>query len=268
MRFMKTVLMMSTLSLVAATAAQAYDGYYEAQQPREWTVQLGGGVMASPEYLGSDEMETDVVPFVRVEYQDVVTFSVPEGLNVKVLQAQGVNGGIWEGEVGVGYDFGREEDDSDNLTGLGDVDDAALLQAKLTHKHSAADVSVQFRQALGGHDGFDVTAAVERGVMLPQYHTVVKYGANIVYGSDDKMEAYHGITAAQAAASPRYNTVYTPDAGFQTTGVNIMASRKVTPEWSLTGIAAADVLLGDAADSPLTEEELQLSVGAFLSYTF
>ena len=66
------------------------------------------------------------------------------------------------------------------------------------------------------------------------------------------MQSYFGVDSSDASRSGLDE--YDADAGFKDVGVNAMLSYLITPRWDVTGIAAYRRLVGDAEDSPVTEE--------------
>ena len=66
------------------------------------------------------------------------------------------------------------------------------------------------------------------------------------------MDAYFGIDGRDAERSGLDE--YDADEGFKDVGANASLSYLITQHWDVTGIAAYRRLVGDAEDSPVTEE--------------
>lgn len=73
----------------------------------------------------------------------------------------------------------------------------------------------------------------------------------------DTMQAFFGVTAAQAAASGY--APYRPQAGVRDLRANVALPYQVMPRWSMTAAVSVDTLVGDARDSPLTRDASTVS---------
>ena len=80
------------------------------------------------------------------------------------------------------------------------------------------------------------------------------------------MEAYFGVNATQSARSglPEYKA----EAGLKRVDLSASATYILTDKWLLRGEAGVGVLTGDAADSPIVEQDVQPSVSLFVGYRF
>ena len=77
-------------------------------------------------------------------------------------------------------------------------------------------------------------------------------GVKTTWASSDYMSSYFAIDGSDARRSglDEYDT----DSGFKDVGANASLTYLITPSWEVTGIAAYRRLVGDAEDSPVTEE--------------
>ncbi len=232
----------------------------------DWDVTIGGGALFAPEYEGSDEYEVRALPFVDVGYKDRVRFNVIDGLRVSAVKTENLDLG-----VGLSADFGREDDDGDRLNGLGDIDPAieAHLFAKVSHQR--ADASITIAQDLGftddSHDG--VTIDLQAGYAVPVSEKLfVRPSVSTTWASDNYMQSYFGITNAQSISSRAGLARYNAEAGFKDVSGNVLGVYKLNENWSVNGIARVSQLVGDAADSPVTESDTQVMLGSFVTYTF
>ena len=243
-------------------AAKSFTGKQKAQNQGDWDVSLGAGAIVSPEYEGGEDYEVLPIPYIDVKYKDRVSFNPFSGLRFNALANENIKAG-----VGLGADFGRDEDDADRLRGLGDIDPTVegLLFAEYTMGKASAGVT--FAQDLGdGHEGYTIEA--EAGYMFPlmQYNTFIRPSISTTYAGDDYMQSFFGVDNAQSVRSGLNN--FDAEAGFKDVAVNLFASYKVTENWAVNGILQYKQLLGDAADSPIVEEEGQITGGTFVSYKF
>ena len=94
-------------------------------------------------------------------------------------------------------------------------------------------------------------------------------GIETTYASEDYMSEYFGINASDSARSGL--SKFSADAGFLDVGINASLTYKFTDHWSTTGLARYARLLGDAEDSPVTDDAgsaNQLFAGMLVNYSF
>src|SRR5688572_16375192 len=101
-----------------------------SQQPgaqtvkKDWDIRLGAGAQFQPDYEGSDDYEVSPVPLVMINYRDLVFLRGPMlGANLFTWQGPRDSDKLQIGPL-VRYQFGRDEDDNDDLRGMGDIDAA------------------------------------------------------------------------------------------------------------------------------------------------
>ena len=185
-----------------------------------------------------------------------------EGLNVKVINQENFNAG-----VGIGADFGRDDDDGDRLRGLGDIDPTAEGRLFAEYNVGQASAKIAFAQDLGdGHEGYTLDADAGYGFVMRETGTFIRPSVGTTYASEDYMQSYFGVNGSQSARSGL--TQFESDAGFKDVNAGVFVMQKLNEHWSVNGIARYSQLLGDAADSPIVEDESQFQSGLFLAYTF
>lgn len=94
-------------------------------------------------------------------------------------------------------------------------------------------------------------------------------GVESTYASKDYMDEYFSINAGDSARSGL--STFNADDGFKDVGVDANLTYQFTNNWSATGTLKYTRLLGDAADSPVTDnngDENQLFGGLLINYTF
>ncbi|MFP4314550.1 MAG: MipA/OmpV family protein [Alphaproteobacteria bacterium] len=239
-----------------------YAGEREYKGDKDWDVTLGAGALALPEYEGSDEYEVLPVPYIDASYKDILTFNPFEGLRYNVFREGGITFG-----PGLGYDFGRDDDEGDRLRGLGDVDGTIEGQVFASYKAGMSSGEITFAHDLGdGHEGYTVEAELGHIIFLSENSAFIRPSISTSYASDNYMSSYFGVNNVQAQNS--VNNAFDADAGFKDVSVNVFASMPITNHWSINGLAGYSRLMGDAADSPVTEDKNQLMGGAFAAYRF
>jgi outer membrane protein len=119
----------------------------------------------------------------------------------------------------------------------------------------------------GGHEG--ALMGVTGGYTWQPDRWRIKLSGFTTYAGEDYMSAYFGVDSGDARRSGL--KTYNADAGFKDVGATLVTSYRITQHWGVTGAVRYALLIGDAADSPLVEDEgdeNQVLVGALVSYTF
>jgi outer membrane scaffolding protein for murein synthesis (MipA/OmpV family) len=202
--------------------------------PSDWRVIVGGGAGYVPDYLGSDDYEFVPVPVLSVHWKDRVFLNLQgfglelSGLGANLIQTHGFNIGPL-----VNIDKGRDESDNSALEGLADIDPTPLVGGFVDYRD-------------GPWNAYAYDFAVAKGLQITP-------GIGTTYYSSDYNQAYFGITAKQSSDSglPEFD----PDGGFWNVGVTTTAVYLITDEIGLIGAAGYTRMLGEAADSPLVEDE-------------
>jgi outer membrane scaffolding protein for murein synthesis (MipA/OmpV family) len=257
-----TVFAMSLLTFT--TAAMSHE-----RQEDAWTFNLGGGAMYRPDYEGSDDYEVRGLPVLGINYRDIVMLR-GGALMVDVIELSGT--GLAEhfrfGPL-VKFDQGREADDNPVLRNLGDIDKGALAGVFLGYQLGPFDFELTVAQdATSRYEGLIAELQAGYGFMLTE-RLRAQLQVSSTWTNDDYTQAYFGITRAQASASGLRE--FTAAAGVKDAGAALSLNYLLTEHWRLTGRLAYRRLLGDAADSPLVEDEgsaNQASAAVFVSYQF
>ncbi|MCL6706285.1 MipA/OmpV family protein [Pseudomonas sp. R2.Fl] len=235
------------------------DRFTNEQAKPDWTIIVGAGAMYEPEYEGSDEMTVSPVPFVVINYGEWLEID-PTGVTVTALRHEGFSLG-----AKIGYESGRDEDDHERLEGLGDIDFAATVGARATYNWNGLELYAMVDQTIDGSESLIGTFGIEYSAPVTE-RLILGAGAEAIVANDKHMEAYFGVNAAQSAASglPEYEA----KAGLKRVNVSASATYMLTENWLVRGEAGVGFLTGDAADSPIVEEEIQPSASLFVGYKF
>jgi outer membrane scaffolding protein for murein synthesis (MipA/OmpV family) len=220
-------------------------------------LELGAGGMVAPAYEGADEYLFTPYPIVLLHY-----------LRLPVL---GDFGGGPEAGLSIGPSFrfvpGRDEDDHSHLDGIGDVSPAYEFGATIGYRTGMWRGFVTLRQGFGGHHGLIGEVGVD-AIVEPTPRLTVNFGPRIGFAGSDYLDTYLGVSPDQGAASglPEFD----PDGGIKGVGLEAEARYALTRNWSLLGKAGYERLVGDAADSPVTDlgSANQLTAGIGFSYRF
>ncbi len=233
------------------------DGSLPATQ---YVLDLGVGAMFKPKYPGSDSYSVYPFPLISVG-----RFYVP-GLG-QVVDGTTVTRGF---NIFPSFDFNgeREASDSADLTGTNDIDWALELGLGVGYRYDWFRGFVALRQGFNGHEGQVVDLGFDV-IMNPTDRIEFRFGPRATWGSDDYVETYFGVTAAEAAPNPNL-TAFEASSGFTTVGVAARASYSLSDVTTLHLRGSWDRFVGDAENSPIVQagSEDRFSVGAGISYRF
>lgn len=252
-------------TILAAAPAQAQSA------PRDggssgWSAMIGAGAAVLPEYPGGEDFDVSPVPLIDLRYRvgtaglDTVFLSSRDGLGVVVLDT-----GRFSIGGAVNYAPGRDQDDADRLSGLGDIDAGARGMVFVRADFGALGLALEADRAFGGQEGTTVTLAASYDIRLSASLTITPQ-IEATLADKDSMREWFGVTPAQAARSGL--AAYEPDGGFRSADIGVTATYALTPRWNVISKLGITQLLGDAADSPIVEEETQPYAFVGVTYRF
>ena len=266
----KTAALVLLLAVPAAGAAVAQGaagpGAYAGPEPRPdrpaLSFTLQAGVSAIPEFPGSDELIVgpDIgfrfgsLQFGRFGFGDPDPDLVRTGL--------GVRGSFrFLGE--------RDSSEHEELRGLDDVDTALELGAGLGYRQDAYQVFGDLRYGVTGHDALvgEVGADV---FFRPTDRVLVNAGPRVLFAEDDYAQTYFGVSPEESALSGL--DAFEAEGGAISAGLEVGARYFIDDDWGIEGSINYDRLLGDAADSPITEagsaDQYRVRIGLTRRITF
>ncbi|MCS4504194.1 hypothetical protein KBTX_01228 [wastewater metagenome] len=244
----------AAIALTLAATAAAADG-------PETTVRLGAGVLHAPSYRGSDDHDTDPVPYFDIRHGPFYA-TVTDGIGWDVFRRTGLRVGPFVTRAG-----GRS--DAGDLEGLESVDGGAL-----------AGIAAHWRRGpwrLRGDIATPVTGDLEglRARVGTRYAGRIgqrwRYavGPDLTWGDDDWNDALFAVSPAGSARSGL--DAFHPGGAYYEVRVTARVTRRLGAGWSVTAITRAGRILGDAADSPIVADvgdANQTAAGIVLSYAF
>jgi len=228
----------------------------------EWRITAGGGAAFIPRYEGSNHYRLEPAPAFDIRWRDIAFLSSGDGLGVNILR-----GDTYRAGIAVGYDLGRDQHLAGRLNGIGNVDAApeARLFADIALLPFVLDFNI--RRAIGGHDG----VVGDFGAYLPVVGTqelVVFVGPSVTFGNRRYMQAYFGISTAQAMGSNAHFPVYRAGAGLKSYGVGADAIYHITERLFIDTDIALERLADSAGNSPIVQDRNQLGLSVILGYEF
>lgn len=256
--------------LTFTTPATSQSGTEQPGEPGAWSIDLGAGAIYKPDYDGSDDYEVRGLPLIGINYRDIVVLRGPS----LMLDAFEMTGTQLSKNLGFGpivqFDPGREANDNPILRNLGDIDQGALAGVFVKYEAGPVELGLTVVQdATSRHEGLIAAIEAGYGVMLTE-RLRAQLEISASWADDDYTQAYFGITSEQSRASGRLRT-YAAEGGVKDAGAALLLNYFLSEHWMLTGRLAYRRLLGDAADSPLVEDEgsqNQASGALLVSYRF
>jgi outer membrane scaffolding protein for murein synthesis (MipA/OmpV family) len=246
----------------------------DARGPRSWDAAIGFVATYGPEYVGSDRRGAGLSPgfafrWGRFSFTSRSAFAVRSsdpgatgGLRIELPRTERFRVGL-----ALRYDRGRDEDSNEAFKGLGDIPAGVMLRVNpryLLDDGWQLGGSVSFPPFGNGPGTYgEVTLGRDRRLSPI---TTYGYGVSLAFASHRFMQNYFGITEEQSARSgyPVYRATFGPSALAASAGGRTDIGRY----WVLLYGAGASLLLGDAAESPLTKRRASWSVNSGLVYHF
>ena len=229
----------------------------------------GGFVTVGPVYEGSDEFEVRGFPIIFPTFGDGGGESrlIFRGLD-DIRFAAFSHSGFRAGPL-LGYRFGRDAGDAVELGGLGSPGDGIVLGGFAQYGFGGAFADVAFSKQVSGQSDNGFLAQIGAGYDFDITDRLSSriYAAG-TYASEDYMDQYFSVTAAQSAASVAGYPVFNASAGFKNVEINGSVNFAATEMLSLRASVGYSRIVGDAADSPITVSDDQFSGGLGLIYRF
>ncbi len=261
-----SLLVFTALFGSAALAGSASAGEHGGMGGSSLELQGGGFVAVAPKYEGSKDYEVIGFPIIAPAgsgENGIVQFRGPDDLRLRVL-----NFGGFEAGPLVGWRFDRDDSDASSLRGLGDVDGGVVLGGYAGYRIGNFLPFVSYHHQVSGDDtGGLIRFGAETRMNLAGGITATAV-AGATYGDDSFMDAYFSVSPVQSANSLAGLGVYDADAGIKDVYLAFGADVPLSDRWSLKLAARYARLVGDAADSPIVEDENQYFGGLGLTYRF
>ena len=234
----------------------------------DWSLRLGGAALVAPTYEGSDSVAVRPLPLIELSWRDTIFLDTRRGLGANLLNFGDRNeSGAWKIGPIANWRFARNEDDDDDLRGLGDLKGGIDVGAFVQYSLGQFDFNVVGKRNVSESD---LGGTVELGAsyrLAPIGKVLVSLGPSATWADGDYMKSYFGVAADRVRASGLSS--YEPSAGVKDIGFGVSAMYPIGPNWAVSTFGNFKRLLGDAADSPLVKDrgsENQLSFGLAVSY--
>ena len=267
--------LLGLLLLMVATPAAAQSGYYDLERwtdsgaavlpakPQELRGVLAVGAGWAPTYMGSDfdNYEVKALPLAEIEFRNTLFASTRKGVGVYFLRQHKFRLG-----ARVTLDYGRDPEDDPFLAGLPEVGTGVELGLLGEYITGPWRFRSNLRQeVLNGHGGYLFNVDVAYGGRWSKDVSVIVGGETTVM-SEAYAKSYFGVEPADAR--PPGRPAFAPGLGIRDVGVFAQVIYEISQEFFLSVDMRGNYLLFDAADSPLSVEDVQLFGGAMIGYRF
>ncbi|GIT90044.1 hypothetical protein JANAI62_04730 [Jannaschia pagri] len=219
---------------------------------------LRGGVGVAPSYFGSDSSDASADVGFELNYLRLGEFTIGNPDPLYEPRGFGVTGSFrYIGE--------RSASDDAELAGLNDVDASLELGAGLRYSAENFEVFGNVRYGAIGHEAF--VGELGADVFLrPSDRLTLRAGPRAFFGDSDYAATYFGVTPGEAGASAF--APFEASGGLLSTGIEIGAGYQINDRWGIDAAVRYDRLRNDAADSPITVDDDQVSARIGLTRRF
>jgi outer membrane protein len=232
-------------------------------QAADITGGLGIGIV--PDYEGSDDYEILPFPLLIVKWDDHRSIN---WVGTKA-QANLIPSETWKGGVVLEYIKKRDDVDDKRVKSMDKVDASLMTGGFLGYHFNAWNVGIEaMTDMIDGNDGSIIR--LNGGYKIPVDDVWnVSLGAFTTWASDDYMEAYFEVDARDSALSGLKQ--FNADSGFKDIGGSVTVSYSQWDPWGVKGLLRYARLVGDAKDSPVTDDRGsagQVVFGLLATYNF
>jgi outer membrane protein len=230
-----------------------------AAQERSFNFSLRGGIAAVPEYLGSDE--TEGAADLGFSFGSLSFGGRTIGSGVRNIPNNGVSVSGALRVIGE-----RSAEDSPELAGLEDIDIAVELGLGLTLQQTNWKAFGEVRKGVTGHSAVTGTLGADV-IYRPNRSWLFTAGPRVNFGDDDFAQTYFGVPTGGTATFAEY----TATGGALGAGVEVSGTYFIDDRWAVEGAISYEKLIGDAADSPITqngsEDQWRVRLGLSRAFT-
>ncbi|NNE37090.1 MAG: MipA/OmpV family protein, partial [Gammaproteobacteria bacterium] len=223
----------------------------------------------SPEYEGDNDYDISIAPLVSFHYRDLI-FVDNNHIRVNILGSDTlIESENFKAGPSLSIDFGRNESNSVDLTGLGDVGTSVELGGFVSYQQGPTRARIRVRQDVAsGHNGMEIIGDF-RILFYNSEKTTIVTTIKGTWVNETYMDSFFGVTPFQSTQSalPAFDS----GSGFKDLGANITMSYLFNDKWSFAGNVGYKQLLGDAKNSPLVQlrgSKNQFVGAAFAVYTW
>jgi MipA family protein len=224
--------------------------------PGDSRLLIGASALSRPVYFGSNDRVWMALPYIDYAHKNGFFASTVAGVGYSLVNTPQTQFGLR-----VIPRFGRQEKDSDDLRGMGDIDPGVEASMYWTHALSREwTVGLNLR---GGNRGGEFDAAVRRDFVFAPASRMSVF-SYVTAGNGKSQRTIYGVDAGQSLASGY--PVFDPGSGLRQAQLGATVSHAFAGRWIAIGGLSAGRVLGDSADSPIVRERTNLTGFAAIGY--
>jgi outer membrane protein len=236
--------------------------------PDEWRWTLGLGPALVPDYEGSEDYRLAILPFAQAKKDQVRVWLVGTHLRSNLIDHPN-----WLLGPSLNYRQGYGDVENKRVDDLDDREGSLELGFEAGYVVPFQRSSLEFRteflhDVTSGHDGYVINPAVWYNTKVSERWGLRMRG-DFSVASGDYMSHYFSVSQNDAADTGLDS--FNADADVKNAGLLLVGSYRFAKAWDLSLFGAYNRLLGDAADSPVVEDEgdeNNVLFGAIVSYTW
>lgn len=240
---LRLALLTAALVGLPAVAAAQSQPFQPVEAPQTWKVDIGGGVVRGFSATGNNSDKANFTAWGSASYRDIVYANGLDGLGWNVIKRDGFHAGVQ-----LRPRFAAGDIDGMDRPDLGA--DATLYAFKRLPGNIVVGGRIQ-HDATGDDAGMEYYGSVSH-----QRVTRVGLLQTMAYmrgASDERVERYYGVSAAEAASSGL--DVFTPSGGLSVAGAAALLAIPIGDRYGVGAFANYEQRLGDIKDSPLIEDD-------------
>lgn len=266
MRIMRSAATAMSIVTIGSAGAQAGGGAWPGFDGQPLDIQVGAVGAVMPAFEGSKSYVVRGLPFAYPTFvgdKGESKFQIKglDDLRYRLVSVSGFEFGPL-----AGWRFGRQQEDAAHLVGLGDVDGGLIVGAYAAYRLGTLMPYVSYHHQVTGDDtGGIVRFGLESTHRLNAWLSLTANGGT-TWASAEYMDSFFAVTALQSARSGL--PVYAASSGIKDAFASLTADIRIDDRWSLKVFGQYSRLVGDAADSPITETPDQFMAGAAVAYRF
>lgn len=228
---------------------------------KSWQVTAGAGVIARPDFPGSNSLEVLPMPVFNVTYGDR-WFLNGDGLGAYLVRRD--HSSL---TLSLAPDVTqRDVSDSPHLRGLGDVDRTGVARLKGAYNIGpvTATAAVSTDIADQGHGTVAELTLQSRADITQRFS--LSYGIAARWIDDEYATSFFTVDPQQSQRSGL--SPYEAQNGIGDASLFVNAIYALSPRWIVAAGASAAQLQGDAKDSPIVEGDSYFQFNAAVMYRF
>jgi len=265
-KYFNTTSIIFSVFFCAASAATAHANDNNPQAANNWGLELGGLLVWTPEFTGSDEYEivggASIDGYLSLSEKSTL-FLNNSGVGLDYQLSDNLNTGIL-GTI-------RPDQDRSNIThldGLSNIDAAFELGSYLSYQLTdRLEIGINgLFDVSDTHDGWVANLNVSHEYMIPNTRITMTTLAGLDYANKHYNDTYYGVKRSKNSIPIRPSFVL--GSGFNNATFGTTFSHASSEKISLISSIFATQIIGDAKNSPIVKEDTLITVGLGVTYTF